>query len=128
MTTETERELSNVVSFPEKKQDLNDELAMQHAEGGSHFCLHDAVLVDEKERTLRCRRCNALVEPFNYIIHLCDVESRYWQNVKQLRREETQRRQNIEKLIQIERNAKSRIRKSGHKDPLPLWQNERVEP
>lgn len=127
MTTETERELSNVVSFPERKQDLDDELAMKREVGGKLYCHHDAVLVDEKERTLRCRRCDALVEPFNYILHLCEEENRYLQNVKHLRREETQRRQNIEKLIQIERNAKARIRKAGHKDPLPLWQNERVE-
>ncbi|WP_437609640.1 hypothetical protein [Erwinia sp. V71] len=127
MTTETERELSNVVSFPERKQDLDDELAMRREDAGKIYCHHDAVLVDEKERTLRCRRCNALVEPFNYILHLCETENRYLQNVKHLRREETQRRQNIEKLIQIERNAKARIRKTGHKDPLPLWQNEMVE-
>lgn len=127
MTTETEKELSNVVSFPERKQDLDDELAMQRQDGGKLYCHHDAVLVDEKERTLRCRRCDALVEPFNYILHLCETENRYLQNVKYLRREETQRRQNIEKLIQIERNAKSRIRKSGHKDTLPLWQNEKVK-
>lgn len=128
MTTETERELSNVVSFPERKLDLDDELAMKRDDGGKLYCHHDAVLVDEKERTLRCRRCDALVEPFNYILHLCERENRYLQNVKHLRREETQRRQNIEKLIQIERNAKARIRKSGHKDPLPMWQNERVDP
>lgn len=128
MSTETEEELSNVVSFPERNQELGDELTMQRQAGGKIYCHHDAVLVDEKERILRCRRCNALVEPFNYILQLCETEHRYLQSVKQLRREEKQRRQNIEKLIQIERNAKARIRKSGHKDPLPLWQNEKVEP
>ncbi|EMH4161637.1 hypothetical protein RJ498_000853 [Pluralibacter gergoviae] len=126
MTTETETELSNVVSFPERKEDLRDGMAMQKEGAEKLYCRHDSVLVDEKERTLRCRRCGALVEPFNYILHLCDTESRYVENVKYLRREEKQRRQNIEKLIQIERNAKARIRKSGNKEPLPLWQNERV--
>ncbi|HCR0432249.1 TPA: hypothetical protein OMS61_004372, partial [Enterobacter kobei] len=58
---------------------------------------------------------------------LCDQESRYMENVKYLRREEKQRRQNIEKLIQIEKNAKARIRRAGDKSPLPLWQNERVD-
>ncbi|KOQ95777.1 hypothetical protein [Pluralibacter gergoviae] len=126
MTTETETELSNVVSFPERREDLRDSMAMQKENAGKLYCRHDSVLVDEKERTLRCRRCDALVEPFNYILHLCDTESRYVENVKYLRREEKQRRQNIEKLIQIERNAKARIRKAGHKEPLPLWENERV--
>ncbi len=124
----TEDELNNIVRFPERKEDLRDIAAMRRESAGKIYCIHDSVLVDEKERTLRCRRCDALVDPFNYILHLCDTESRYIQNVKYLRQEESQRRQNIEKLIQIEKNAKARIRKTGHKEPLPLWQNERVEP
>ncbi len=123
----TEDELSNVVLFPERKEDLHDIAAMQREQAEKIYCIHDSVLVDEKERTLRCRRCNAMVEPFNYILHLCDTESRYIQNLKYLRQEEKQRRHNIEKLIQIEKNATARIRKAGYKDPLPLWQNERVE-
>lgn len=127
MTTDTEKELSNVVAFPEKKEDLRDELALRREDAGKIYCRHDSVWVDEKERTLRCRRCDAMVEPFNYILHLCETENRYTENVRHLRREEKQRRQNIEKLILIERNAKSRIRRAGHKAPLPLWQNEKVD-
>ncbi|HIE8826753.1 TPA: hypothetical protein ACXP2W_003852 [Klebsiella variicola subsp. variicola] len=127
MTTETEKELSNVVAFPERREDLRDELAMRREDGGKIYCHHESVWVDEKERTLRCRRCDAQVEPFNYILHLCETENRYVENVKYLRREEKQRRQNIEKLIQIEKNAKSRIRRAGNKTSLPLWQNERVD-
>ncbi|HDL7468071.1 TPA: hypothetical protein PXO03_004110 [Yersinia enterocolitica] len=127
MSTDTESELSNVVAFPERKESLNDSQTMRLDGGGKIRCQHESVLVNEKERTLRCRSCDALVEPFNYILHLCEYENRYVESVKYLRREEKQRRQNIEKLIQIEKNAKSRIRKAGCKDPLPLWQNERVE-
>lgn len=127
MSTETEKELGNVVAFPERKEGLRDAMAMQIEKGARIYCRHDSVLVDEKERTLRCRRCDALVEPFNYILTLCETENRYVESVRYLRREEKQRRQNIEKLIQIEKNAKSRIRRAGDKSPLPLWQNERVE-
>ena len=91
------------------------------------MCLHSAVSINGKERTLRCRKCETLIDPFDYLMTLCDQESRYWESVKYLRREEKQRRQNIEKLIQIEKNAKSRIRRDGNKSPLPLWQNERVD-
>lgn len=125
----TEDELENVVVFPKKKDDLKNEMAMRR-EGDPEkprFCLHDAVWVNQKDRTVRCRRCEILLDPFNYILTLCDRESKYVESVKYLRREEEQRRKNIEKLIQIERNAKARIRKAGHKEPLPLWQNERVE-
>ncbi|HIA4734370.1 TPA: hypothetical protein ACWQMA_004491 [Salmonella enterica] len=126
MSIETEIELGQVVAFPTKKESLEDGLVIRR-EGQKVMCLHSAVLVNEKDRTLRCRKCETLIEPFDFLMTLCDQESRYMESVKYLRREEKQRRQNIEKLIQIEKNAKSRIRRAGNKEPLPLWQNERVE-
>ncbi|MDW2592624.1 hypothetical protein [Citrobacter braakii] len=126
MSTETEIELGKVVAFPSKNNDLQDGLVIQR-EGQKVMCLHSAVSINGKERTLRCRKCETLIEPFDFLMTLCDQESRYMESVKYLRREEKQRRQNIEKLIQIEKNAKSRIRRAGDKSPLPLWQNERVE-
>ena len=126
MSTETEIELGKAVAFPSKNNDLQDGLVIQR-EGKKVMCLHSTVLVNEKDRTLRCRKCETLIEPFDFLMTLCDQESRYMESVKYLRREEKQRRQNIEKLIQIEKNAKSRIRRAGDKSPLPLWQNERVD-
>ena len=126
MSTETEIELGKVFAFPSKNKDMQDGLVIQR-EGQKVMCLHSAVSINGKERTLRCRKCETLIDPFDYLMTLCDQESRYWENVKYLRREEKQRRQNIEKLIQIEKNAKSRIRRAGDKSPLPLWQNERVD-
>ncbi|HIB5698235.1 TPA: hypothetical protein ACWXBG_004928 [Klebsiella pneumoniae] len=126
MSTETEIELGKVVAFPAKSNDLQDGLVIQR-EGKKVMCLHSTVWVNEKDRTLRCRKCETLIEPFDFLMTLCDQESRYMESVKYLRREEKQRRQNIEKLIQIEKNAKSRIRRAGDKSPLPLWQNERVD-
>ncbi|QFI34257.1 hypothetical protein [Enterobacter hormaechei] len=126
MSTETEIELGEVVAFPSKNKDMQDGLVIQR-EGQKVMCLHSAVSINGKERTLRCRKCETLIDPFDYLMTLCDQESRYWENVKYLRREEKQRRQNIEKLIQIEKNAKSRIRRAGDKSPLPLWQSERVD-
>ncbi len=126
MITETEIELGKVVAFPTKNNDLQDGLVIQR-EGQKVMCLHSTVWVNEKDRTLRCRKCETLIEPFDFLMTLCDQESRYMESVKYLRREEKQRRQNIEKLIQIEKNTKSRIRRAGDKSPLPLWQNERVD-
>ncbi|MDT7322942.1 hypothetical protein RQL92_26415 [Citrobacter freundii] len=126
MSTETEIELGKVVAFPTKNNDLQDGLVIKR-EGQKVMCLHSTVWVNEKDRTLRCRRCETLIEPFDFLMTLCDQESRYMENVKYLRREEKQRRQNIEKLIQIEKNAKSRIRRAGDKSPFPHWQNERVD-
>ncbi|OSJ97250.1 hypothetical protein L082_26837 [Escherichia coli SHECO001] len=67
--------------------------------------------VDEKERQVRCKICGAVVEPFDWMLSVAKRETRLADDVKLLRQEEQERRKNIEKLIQIERNAKARIRR-----------------
>lgn len=127
MSTETEDELSNIISFPTKQDDPRDVANFLYEKADRPFCHHSLVTVGEKERVVRCRTCGAVVEPFDWMLSVAKKETQLADNVKALRQEERQRRQNIEKLIQIERNAKARIRKAGNKQPLPLWQNERVE-
>lgn len=126
MSTETENELSNVVAFPAKDGKEKSDLQFI-PEGDAVRCFHTGVWVNEKERQIRCRRCDAVLDPFDYLLSIARQEVQLADSVKYLRREEKQRRQNIEKLIQIEKNAKSRIRRAGDKSPLPLWQNEKVD-
>lgn len=127
MKTETEEELSNIVSFPTKQDEPRDATNFLYEESGRPFCRHSLVTVGEKDREVRCRACGAIVDPFDWMLSVAKKETQLADGVKSLRQEERQRRQNIDKLIQIERNAKSRIRKAGNTQPLPLWQNERVE-
>lgn len=71
MSTETEIELGKVVAFPAKNNDLQDGLVIQR-EGKKVMCLHSTVWVNEKDRTLRCRKCETLIEPFDFLMTLCD--------------------------------------------------------
>lgn len=126
MSTETENELLNVVAFPVKEGADKSDLQFL-PEGEKVRCFHPGVWVNEAERQIRCRRCDSVLDPFDYLLAMARREVQLADTVTYLRQEERQRRQNIEKLIQIERNAKSRIRRAGHKQPLPLWQNERAD-
>lgn len=121
---ETETELGKVFSFPSRELSEKENLPLLPEFAEKRFCHHDIAWVNEKERQIRCRRCEAILDPFDYMLSIANQDAQLADTVKYLRREEKQRRQNIEKLIQIERNAKSRIRKAGNKEPLPLWQNE----
>nr|MBB7361064.1 hypothetical protein [Escherichia coli] len=56
--------------------------------------------------------CGAVVEPFDWMLSVAKREIRLADDVRLLRQEERERRKNIEKLIQIERNAKARIRRA----------------
>ncbi|WP_342656828.1 hypothetical protein GKC68_10580 [Pantoea sp. RSPAM1] len=126
MSTETESELLNIVTFPAKEGKGKSDLQFL-PQGEKVCCFHRAVSVNEHERQVRCRRCDSVLDPFDYLLSIARREVQLADTVDYLRREEKQRRQNIEKLIQIERNAKSRIRRAGCKEPLPLWQNEVIE-
>jgi hypothetical protein len=122
----TETELQNVIAFPSKEGMEKSDLQFL-TEGEKFLCFHPGVWVNEAERQIRCRRCDSVLDPFDYLLSMAKREVQLADTVTYLRREERQRRQNIEKLIQIERNAKSRIRRAGNKQPLPLWQNERTD-
>lgn len=52
------------------------------------------------------------MEPFDWMLSVAKREIRLADDVRLLRQEERERRKNIEKLIQIERNAKARIRRA----------------
>lgn len=125
MSNDTENELMNVVVFPIKEGGDKSDLQFL-PEGERVLCFHTSVWVNEFERQIRCRRCETVLDPFDYLLSIAKREVQLADAVGYLRREEKQRRLNIEKLIQIESNAKSRIRRTGSKERLPLWQNQVV--
>lgn len=124
MKSETEQELSNIVAFPSSAESPKDNVNFLMERG--QFCLHPGYLVNEHDRQIKCRKCGAIIEPFDLLLDMARKETNLANNVTQLRKEESQRRANIQKLIQIERNAKSRIRRAGHKGKLPDWQFQEV--
>ncbi|HGM7072178.1 TPA: hypothetical protein ACKQDX_002116 [Serratia marcescens] len=126
MTTETEAELSNVVVFPQGDDaDPTAKINFLLEEDGK-FCLHPGFTINEHDRQVKCKKCGAVIDHFELLMQIAKRETRLANDVSMLRKEEKQRRLNIDKLIQIERNAKARIRKSGFKGSLPHWQLQEV--
>ena len=111
MEIKSEDELSNIVLFPVKEDDPRNQVNFLYEPSERPYCHHASVRVDEKERQVRCKICGAVVEPFDWMLSVAKRETRLADDVKLLRQEEQERRKNIEKLIQIERNAKARIRR-----------------
>ncbi len=110
--THPEDELSNIVLFPVKEDDPRNQVNFLYEPSERPYCHHASVRVDEKERQVRCKICGAVVEPFDWMLSVAKRETRLADDVRLLRQEERERRKNIEKLIQIERNAKARIRRA----------------
>ena len=101
-----------MVIFPTKEDEPRDLTNFLYEQADRPFCHHSLVRVNEKDREVRCRACGAVVDPFDWMLSVARKETQLADNVKALRQEEKERRQNIEKLIQIERNAKARIRRA----------------
>ncbi|EOO5922292.1 hypothetical protein QPL35_16835 [Escherichia coli] len=112
MEIKPEDELSNIVLFPVKEDDPRNQVNFLYEPSERPYCHHASVRVDEKERQVRCKICGAVVEPFDWMFSVAKRETRLADDVKLLRLEEQERRKNIGKLIQIERNAKARIRRA----------------
>ncbi|THD47195.1 hypothetical protein ERD95_15295 [Enterobacteriaceae bacterium ML5] len=110
MSADTESELANVVLFPVKDADPMDLVGYIYERGKS--CHHPGIYVYEHERVCRCKTCGATIEAFDHLLAIAKHETRVAGDVKALRNEERARRENIAKLIQIERNAKARIRRA----------------
>ncbi|EEZ8845461.1 ead/Ea22-like family protein (plasmid) [Escherichia coli] len=111
MEIKPEDELSNIVLFPVKEDDPRNQVNFLYEPSERPYCHHASVRVDEKERQVRCKICGAVVEPFDWMLSVAKRETRLADDVRILRQEERERRRNIEKLIQIERNVKARIRR-----------------
>ena len=112
-----EDESGNIVLFPVKEDDPRNQVNFLYEPSERPYCHHASVRVDEKERQVRCKICGAVVEPFDWMLSVAKRETRLADDVKQLRQEERERRKNIEKLIQIERNVKARIRRATKLSP-----------
>jgi len=115
MESDTEKELSNVVAFP-IADDTNPKERINFAlENEGRFCLHPGFTVNEHDRAVKCKKCGAIIDAFDLLMKIARKETNLANDVQALRDEERYRRANIQKLIQVERNAKARIRRAGGK-------------
>lgn len=48
------------------------------------FCQHDTIRIDAHERTIICANCQAVLDPFNFVLSNAITISRAWENYKQV--------------------------------------------
>lgn len=115
MSSDTEDELNNIVAFPIADETSPKERINFAIENDGRFCLHPGFVVNEHDRVVKCKKCGAIIDAFDLLVKLARKETNLANDVQALRDEERYRRANIQKLIQVERNAKARIRRAGGK-------------
>jgi len=56
-------------------------------EKADKYCVHKLIEVDQDERQIRCRTCNAIVDPIDYIVSLATEEKNYFSHIRFLKEE-----------------------------------------
>ena len=116
--TDDDNEIDNVLTFT-KRFDENADIKAQRnliREAAPRCPIRCAsILVNEMTRTLTCRRCGRVMEPFDWILDRTRDEEQVDWMLTGLRREIADRREGLKKLKVAESNAKSRVRYAEQK-------------
>lgn len=67
----------NIKQFPGADGLPDNPLAIQQQTPS--YCSHDAVILNEHLRTIECRACGQILDPFNFVRNQAQVIARAWQ-------------------------------------------------
>lgn len=119
--TEEHDDSDNVLAFTKRfdgNADIKEMRNLVEAEKPKdvpYRCPHVNVLVDEHYRQLTCRRCSAVVDPFDWINDRAKGETKVDWELKSLRQEIKDHREGLEKLKREEVNCRARIKTAQFK-------------
>jgi hypothetical protein len=82
-----------------------------------NFCSHEYSILDDVLRTVRCKRCDALLDPFDTLLKWARTWDRYRDDRERCRREIAAAESRLAVLDRNERNARARARRAF--DDLP---------
>jgi hypothetical protein len=76
------------------------------------FCLHNGVDINSGNRTATCRKCGAVLDPFDLLVKL----TAEWERVRELASLRKRLQAHIEELNRQAANARQRARHAGATD------------
>lgn len=120
-TKDEESQIDNVLAFTKRFDENADIREMRNLtqepkpENVPYRCTHMKLHVDSHHRSLTCRRCGAVVDPFDWINSIADGETKVEWELKTLRMEIAAHREGLEKLKREEVNTRARIKTAQFK-------------
>jgi len=88
------------------------EATRRFQENSQGHCTHQVgILYDRTHRIIECKRCGAVLDPFDRIVHMATNERNYFQRLAIVVREWKRLTKSIEELKRRERNARGRVRR-----------------
>lgn len=109
----------NVLRFTKRFDDNADIKEMRNfveaPKPEGRTCQHERVIVSEHERSVKCRLCGAVLEPFDHLLALAKQETKVEWELRSLRMEIKSHREGLEKLKREEVNSKGRLRNAQNR-------------
>jgi len=104
-----------IVSFAQRydvNHDINEMKNFVEADkpNESRFCPHTSILVDEFNRSIRCRLCGQAMDSFDYLLSLAKKETKLDWELRRLRSEIKKSRENLQNLQREEVNTRARVK------------------
>lgn len=100
-------------------RDAEDDEAPIHRDERSR-CQHKYVRLNTSAHRLYCRDCDEEVDPFAFLLRL-HGEWHYWVQHREAAEKRARAAQaRLEETLRLERNARSRVKKLGSQDQLPV--------
>ena len=85
-----------------------------------YHCSHQSLEIDTHERTIRCSKCGAVLDPFNYLATNGRAIKLAWQDHDAVRRRVGEMRESIERLAREEKRLKAAVKRAREKLPVQL--------
>ncbi|WP_224552895.1 hypothetical protein [Pectobacterium versatile] len=109
----------NVLQFTKRFDDNADIKEMRNfveaPKPEGRTCHHERVVVSEHERSVKCRLCSAVLEPFDHLLALAKQETKVEWELRSLRMEIKSHREGLGTLKREEANCKGRMRNAQNR-------------
>lgn len=84
------------------------------------YCKHESLLVDEHQREIRCAKCHAVLDPFNYLRNNAREIQGAWRDYKHVRTRIDELNVSVDKLRAEEKRLKAAVRRLQSKPGITL--------
>ena len=79
------------------------------------YCRHDSIILDEHERTVRCRACDALLDPFGFLLGNAHTLQRAWQHHRHVLNEVHDLNARLHELKKQEQRLRAQVKRLQEK-------------
>lgn len=116
----------NVIhAFPVSELPENLLTIEARSEGVPYYCQHEAVSLNQHERSVHCARCNAVLDPFNFLLENARTLRMAWANYREAQHKVVELNERIAVLQKTEKRLRAQVGRLKDKTVLV---NPRAEP